>query len=88
MINAPFNRKLHDSLEMIRDNFSKFREDPSLPAYSNDTIDIESIQKLIPQDTIVIPSDKNLGVCLLPIHWFEKEYKAHIVKGGYEMQVF
>ena len=41
---------------------------------------------MIPGKSILTPSDKNLGVCLVPPSWYEAQYREQILKGGYELQ--
>ena len=67
---------------------SKFRDDfvNSLPLFlktiRKSGINLKKILNSIPEDCIISPSDKNLGVS--PPVWFEKEYNSQIIKGGHE----
>ena len=42
---------------------------------------------MIPDDCIISPSDKNVGVSLLPSSWYSKQYHEQIAKGGHELQI-
>ena len=87
---APNNQELINSLSAMRENYSsrlpnfirRLNRDKGL----KESCSIEKIQRLIPGNSILSPSDKNLGVCLLPPLWYEKQYKEQIIKGGYELQ--
>ena len=88
MVLAPNNDKLNSSLISIRENFIL-----KLPVFIKNlkpvgTVDIRKVKNLIPENCILSPSDKNLGVTLLPPQWYQKEYQSQIIKGGYELQIF
>ena len=72
IVKAPNNQELLNSLILMRDNYNS-----RLPAILNTpyigTCDLRKIKKLIPDNIILSPSDKNLGACLLPPAWFEKQ---------------
>ena len=82
---APNNEKLVSSLILMRENYIS-----SLPVIKNlpniGKTDMKKMVDLIPTNAILSPSDKNLGACLLPPSWYEKEYESQIEKGGYELQ--
>ena len=88
MILTPNNEKLNISLTSIRENYIL-----KLPVFIKNlkpvgTVDIRKVKNLIPENCILSPSDKNLGVTLLPPQWYQKEYQSQIIKGGYELQIF
>ena len=37
----------------------------------------------MPEGTILAGSDKGLGLCLLPIDWYIKQYEVQSIKGGH-----
>ena len=41
---------------------------------------------MIPQDCIISPSDKNVGISILPPSWYSRQYREQIDKGGHELQ--
>ena len=41
------------------------------------------IKQNIPDNFVITPTDKNLGVALVPIGWYHDQYKSHVIKGGY-----
>ena len=47
-------------------------------------IQVKKIVNLIPSGCIISPSDKNLGISILPPEWFAKEYETQVMKGGHE----
>ena len=86
IILAPNNEKLIKSLISLREAYHA-----RLPEYINCLKDkgddlIQHMQGLVPDSCILSPSDKNLGVCMLPASWYQKEYETQVVKGGYELQ--
>ena len=83
---APSHEKLVSSLISLREAYHS-----RLPDYirglKNKTEDqVKFIQDQVPDNCILSPSDKNLGVCLLPVQWYKKEYEGQVEKGGYELQ--
>ena len=50
----------------------------------NDEMLDRRILRQIPEDVIVSISDKNLGVCLLPLSWYVKQYSVQCVKGAFQ----
>ena len=88
MILAPNNEKLTSSLISLRENYISYLPRFLKSVKKSGKCNIKRIQKLIPKDCILSPSDKGLGASLLPVKWYEKEYKAQILKGGYEVQKF
>ena len=38
---------------------------------------------MVPKGCIITPSDKNLGVSILPLEWYRREYAVQIEKGAY-----
>ena len=90
MILAPNNKHLNDSLMVMRENYHA-----SLHAFTGsligskenkDTIDVKKFLKMVPGKSILTPSDKNLGVCMVPHSWYEAQYREQLFKGGYELQ--
>ena len=47
---------------------------------------VRYIQNLVPDKCILSQPDKNLGVFLLPVDWYRKEYLGYVEKGGNELQ--
>ena len=89
IILAPNVEKLEFSLISIRENYLTrlpFFIENLKKAGKKENCKIEQIIALIPRNCILSPSDKNLGVCMLPPLWYDKEYKAQVLKGGYEIQ--
>ena len=85
IIQAPSDAKLIHSLVAMRENYQA--SIPIIGAMQNiGRVDMKKIIKLIPDNSILSPSDKNLGACLLPPLWYQKEYATQIQKGGYELQ--
>ena len=84
---APNNQTLITALSTIRENYRSYMK-TYVPPRKTDYPSMQELSDYIPVDTILLPSDKNMGPCLLPLEWFVKEYKAHIEKGGYEIQVY
>ena len=83
---APNDARLINSLVSMRENYHA--SIPLLEAMPNiGKVDMREIKKLIPANSILSPSDKNLGASLLPPSWYQKEYEAQIQKGGYELQI-
>ena len=77
---APNNKKLVRSLVSMRENYVS-----SLPFGFRivKKCSMRKILNLIPEDSIFSPSDKNLGACLLPPAWYEKEYASQIRNSGF-----
>ena len=86
MIMAPGNSELVSSLVCMRENFIAKRALLQNHRTDSSGQSIRFIQNLIPIGCILSPSDKNLGISLLPPRWYEKEYAAQEIKGGYELQ--
>ena len=75
-----------NSLVSMRENYHA--SIPLIEAMPNiGKVDMREIKKLIPANSILFPSDKNLGASLLPPSWYQKAYEAQIQKGGYELQI-
>ena len=55
-----------------------------LKALPRNGLRVKEIVNLIPSGCIISPSDKNLGISILPPEWFAKEYETQVVKGGHE----
>ena len=82
---APNNDRLLTNLIAMRENYiSSLPKIKKLPHLGKS--DMQKIIELIPVNTVLSPSDKNLGACLLPPSWYQKEYASQIQKGGYELQ--
>ena len=56
-----------------------------LKTLPRDGLSAKDIVNLVPAGCIVSPSDKNIGVSILPPDWFAKEYRTQVLKGGYEL---
>ena len=41
------------------------------------------VQKLLPPEVVITPTDKNLGVAFVPISWFQLQYDSQCEKGNY-----
>ena len=74
----------------IIDNLVKFRDEflEKLPFFLDNLPKngqtVKSILDIVPAGCIISPSDKNIGVSILPPSWFYDQYQAQIVKGGHE----
>ena len=89
IILAPNFEKPVFSLISIRENYLTrlpFFIENLKKAGKKENCKIEQIIALIPRNCILSPSDKNLGVCMLPPLWHDKEYKSQVLKDGYEIQ--
>ena len=42
------------------------------------------VQELLPREIVITPTDKNLGVALVPISWYKLQYDSQCRKGNYE----
>ena len=80
------NTNLVSRLIDFKDQFSK--NIPFLAATASKAIgtSIKDIVSLIPHGCIISPSDKNVGVSILPPSWYLKQYEEQILKGGHELQ--
>ena len=78
------NTALVDQLVSLRNNFIE-----NVPFYlssiPSSSVKAKDLMKLVPDDCIISPSDKQVGISVLPYSWYEKEYKSQIVKGGHEL---
>ena len=45
---------------------------------------MQVVQECLPDNIIITPTDKNLGVALVPITWYELQYASQCKKGNYE----
>ena len=43
----------------------------------------EIVKTALPKNVLITVSDKNLGVCLVPIEWYPMAYDVLVQKGGY-----
>ena len=79
---AHCNSTLIDQLMRFRDSFVE-----SLPLFLSSLPENRSFHhqllKLNPKGCVITASDKNVGISILPIDWYSKEYKAQIQKGGH-----
>ena len=78
MIQVPSNSKESAFLETLIEEFSKklFNCGKKCRVYNK-------FEKLVPSGTILSVSDKGLGICLLPVEWFIKQYVVQAQKGGH-----
>ena len=80
---AGTNTELIDKLVSLRDNFVE-----NIPFFLSSipksSIGVKDLLKLVPEEVIISPSDKNVGISVLPFSWYEKEYRNQVVKGGHE----
>ena len=83
---APTNVELVDSLVAMREKYVVMLTTEVGEKQRVGNCSMKKIMNLIPKNTILSPSDKNLGSCLLPPLWYKKEYKSQIQKGGHELQ--
>ena len=85
IILEPSNKTMVSSLISLRENYVS-----RVPQIQENKVvgksKMRKMQNLIPKESILSPSDKNLGISLLPSSWYEKEYLAQVEKGGYELQ--
>ena len=86
MVMAPGSGKLVSALVCARENFIACKAFSVTPKQDFTGTSIRTVQNLIPENCILSPSDKNLGISILPPSWYEKEYAAQVIKGGYELQ--
>ena len=77
------NTELIDKLVSLRDSFVE-----NIPFFLSSipktSVGVKSLLKLVPEEVIISPSDKQVGISVLPFSWYEKEYRNQVVKGGHE----
>lgn len=76
---SEFYYKLRDSYVDKKDSFLK-----TLVTPENALSPLEISQKFLPDDIVITPTDKNLGVALIPIAWYKIQYDIHCEKGKHE----
>ena len=71
------------SIISLRDNFVE-NIPFFLSAIDHGKIKASDLLKLLPKNCIISPSDKQVGISILPFAWYIKEYKTQLEKGGHE----
>ena len=76
------NSNLVNQMIKFRDSFTE-----SFPMFLSSLPDnrtlVQDLIRLNPDGCVITVSDKNVGISVLPIDWYSKEYKAQIQKGGH-----
>ena len=71
-------------LILLRDNFVE-----NLPFFlmslQNKAMKAKNLIEMLPDDMIISPSDKQVGISILPHSWFIKQYEVQVLKGGHEL---
>ena len=76
------NNELVNKLVSLRENFVNNVEMFLSRVRSNDP---DYFLNLVPSNVIISPSDKQVGISILPFEWYQKEYRNQVIKGGYEL---
>ena len=78
------NTALVDQLVTLRNHFVE-----NIPFFLSSipksSLTAKDLMSLVPDDCIISPSDKQVGISVLPKSWYEKEYQSQLVKGGHEL---
>ena len=77
------NSTIIPALISLRDNFVE-----NIPFFLSSInerkIKASDLLKLLPNNCIITPSDKQVGISILPYAWYIKEYNSQLEKGGHE----
>lgn len=74
-----------NELIALRDNFREKTPYFLSCIQSNNTMESKDLLKLIPKSCIISPSDKQVGISVLPYSWYIKEYESQVLKGGHQL---
>ena len=78
------NSEVVNKLVLLRENFIE-----NVPYFcnslkNNNVAEAKDLMQLLPHNCVVSPSDKGVGISVLPYDWYCKEYESQVRKGGHE----
>ena len=79
---APSSEFYYRMRDMYTSNIDAFLKTQIV--HENSSSPSEIAKKYLPEDIVITPSDKNLGVCLTPIAWYKMQYDVQCEKGQHE----
>ena len=80
---SPLAEYYYQLRDLYKESFSSYVNNIKKMNTDMETLDKKTLKE-IPEDVVVSISDKNLGVCLLPIPWYVKQYTVQCLKGAFQ----